>query len=210
MEFENLKNIYLDISKLLECQDENNFPKIIKDNIPIDLLNRTLKIFDFDYGYFTDIKLGDYIINKTDVFNDIYGYDLFYNVNYIFTDAFCHHNYFNNLIDYDLDYVIDVNLDIFSDKCNSLKDKLLSYNVMDQINPKLSEDEINTLSKCIDNIKKIILSYFDVNNNQIIHEIKFLIKKSQNRINDLNDEIDKEVTHIHELENELKRYESMV
>ncbi len=211
MEYEKLKNIYQDIHKLLECPDENDFPKILKDNIPIDLLNRTIKIFDFDYGYFSNMKLGDFIVCHTDSFHDIYGVDLFYYVNYIFNDVFINPKYDNfeintfvKFTDYDLDFIIDENIELFLKECKSLKEKIYVYNLNNQISFKLTDDEFKTFVNGIDNIKKIISNYFD-ENNILSDELKRLIKKSQDRIDYLNDEIDKELSHIHELEIQLSK-----
>lgn len=205
MTYEQLKNIYHNIHELLECHDENDFSKILKDNIPIYLLNRIINIFDFDSGYFTDIKLGDFITNHIDSFHDIYGTDLFYYINYIFREVFIdpkNDNFeINNFVkfsDYDLDYAIDENVELFIKECNSLKDKIFAYNINDEITPKLTYDELKTFNNGIDNIKKIISNCFE-ENNILSNELKRLIKKSQDRIRYLNEEINKEVSHIHEL-----------
>lgn len=209
MEYEQLKNIYHDISKLLECHDDNDFPKILKDNIPVYLLNRTIKIFDFDYGYFTDIKLGDFITNEIDSYHDIYGVNLFYYINYIFREVFIEPendnfevNKFVNFSDYDLDYVIDENVELFLKECESLKEKIYAYNINDEITDPLTHDEYKTFTNGIDNIKKIIADYFN-EKQYLIDEIKHLIQKSKDRIEQLNEEIDIEISHIHELEKQL-------
>lgn len=210
MEYEQLKHIYYEISKLLECHVENDFPKILKDNIPINLLNRIIKVFDFDYGYFNDIKLGDFITNHIDSFHDIYGVDLFYYINYIFKEVFIdptHDNFEVNtlcMMDYDVDYVIDQNIDLFLKKCDSLKEKIFVYNINDEITPQLTDDELKLFVNGIDNIKKIITNYFD-EDNILSEKLKCLIKKSQDRIDYLNEEIDKELSHIHELEIQLSK-----
>lgn len=210
MEYEQLKHIYHDISKLLECHDENDFPKILKDNIPIDLLNKNIKIFDFDYGYFTNIRLGDFITNHIDSFHDIYGVDLFYYINYIFREVFIDPQYDNFevnklcMMDYDLDYVIDQNIDLFLKECDSLKEKIFVYNLNNEITSKLTEDELKTFNNGIDNIKKIISNCFE-ENNILAEELNRLIQKSKIRIENLNDEIDKELSHIHELEIQLSK-----
>lgn len=209
MEYEQLKIIYHNISELLECHDDNDFPKILKDNIPVYILNRNIKIFDFEYGYFSDIRLGDFITNEIDSFHDIYGVNLFYYINYIFREVFIDPkndnfevNKFVEYNDYDLDFVIDENVELFLKECSSLKDKIFAYNINDEITSKLTYDELKTFNNGIDNIGKIISNCFDANN-ILAEELKRLIKKSKVRIENLNDELDKELSNIHELERQL-------
>lgn len=215
MEFEKLKIIYHDIQKLQEYHDENDFCKIVKDNIPIDILNRVILVYDTEYCYPVNIKLGDFITNKTDVFHDIYGYDLFYNINYIFREAFIdpkNDNFTVNSFIKEESFkdVIKENINLFSDECDSLKEKIAVFNLNDQVDEQLSEDELKLFYKGIDNIRNIIFKYFDTDNQYIINKIKRQINTSKIRVEHLKEKINEELTHIHELENELKKYENLV
>lgn len=166
MTIDELKDNYAEIFSLIECPDENTYPKILTNNIPIEILNDTISISIEDgYGYCSDIKIGDFISNKNDEFHNIYGVDLFHHIREIFTCIFVYPKYNDfrltfTFADGEINDFIENNLKLFIKRCDELAYFIKSANYDGQIVDTLTDEEITNFGKSIKKIEETIISYF--------------------------------------------------
>lgn len=166
MTIDELKDNYAEIFSLIECPDENTYPKILTDNIPVETLNKVISIFVEDgYGHYSNVKIGDFICDKNDEFHDISGIDLFYHIEEIFTWIFVYPETHNSSVKFtfandEMNGFIENNLKMFINRCDGLAYYIKSANYDGQIVNPLTDEEITNFGESIKKIKETIISYF--------------------------------------------------
>ena len=167
MEIERLKEIYSKFLSLTAIEEGKKYPEILTDTFSDDILTRELTFFNDDEGYIVTTTFGEYLIDRYDYYNDVYGTGIFYYIEKLFEDTLLQKQY-NDISEETIDQIIKAKLFDFNRECLNLNKFIGGYNYLHKV---FSDEE---LTKDIQNGLQILA---DVINNMFIGDFLAPIPK---------------------------------
>lgn len=161
MEIEKLREIYDKFLSFTTVEEGKKYPKILTDAFSDDILRRELTFFNDEDGYNVNTTFGEYLIDKYDYYNDVYGACIFYYIEKLFEDTLLQEQYID-ISEETIDQIIKARLFDFNRGCLNLNKFIGGYNYLHKVfsDEEFTKDIQNGLQILADLINNMFIGDF--------------------------------------------------